>query len=155
MLTYSGRVWPHGKPMRLTSVQENLAQPFRVRASLRLIPPWYKAIKGAMFMDITKPNHDTLLARVNRLEIQTRIWQIAALVLLAIVGFSRTANVKAQQRSQSEPARGTTVEAQNFLLKDATGAVRGQLTVRDSKAQLELYDSTGKVTWSTNTRPQF
>jgi hypothetical protein len=106
-------------------------------------------------METTDSNHDTLLARVKRLEIQTRIWQIAALVLLAIVGFYRTANVKAQQKSQSEPVRGTTVEAQSFLLKDAAGAVRGQLTVRDGKAQFELYDPTGKVTWSTNTRPQF
>jgi len=106
-------------------------------------------------MKITDANHDSLLARVKRLEIQTRIWQFVGVLLLLILGFSRTANVKAQQKSQVEPMRGTTVEAQNFLLKDAGGTVMGQLTVRDGKAQLELYDPTGKVTWSTNTRPQF
>jgi hypothetical protein len=139
----------------LKTVQENLARPFRVGATLRLISPPYKIIKGARFMEITDANHDSLLARVKRLEIQNRIWQFVGVLFLLILGFSRTANVKAQQKSQAEPAGGTTVEAQNFLLKDAAGAVRGQLTVRDGKAQLELYDPTGKVTWSTNTRPQF
>jgi hypothetical protein len=106
-------------------------------------------------MEIADSNQDTLLARVKRLEIQTRIWQIVGLLVLLIFGFSRTANVMAQQKGQGPPVRGTTVEAQNFLLKDAAGTVMGQLTVTDGKAQLELYDSTGKVRWSTNTRPQF
>jgi hypothetical protein len=106
-------------------------------------------------MEIADSGHDTLVARVKKLEVQTRIWQFVGVLLLLIVGYSRTANVMAQQKSQAEPARGTTVDAQSFLLKDAAGVVRGQLTVRDGKAQLELYDPTGKVTWSTNTRPQF
>jgi hypothetical protein len=106
-------------------------------------------------MEITELNHNTLLARVKRLEVQTRIWQIVGLLLLLTIGLSRTANVTAQQKTQAAPVRGTTVEAQNFLLKGPAGTVMGQLTVRDGKAQLELYDPTGKVTWSTNTRPQF
>jgi hypothetical protein len=103
-------------------------------------------------MEITDSNHDTLFARVKRLEVQNRTWQTVGLLVLLIFGFSRTANLMAQQKSQAEPVRGTTVEAQNFLLKDAAGTVMGQLTVRDGKAQLELYDPTGKVTWSTNSR---
>src|ERR1700683_2965692 len=126
--------------MGVKTVQENLAQPFRVGARLRLVPAWYKTIKGARLMETPDSNHDRLLARVKRLEIQTRMWQIVALILLAVIGFSRTENVKAQQKSQAEPVRGTTVEAQNFLLKDAAGTVMGQLTVRDGKAQFELYD---------------
>jgi hypothetical protein len=96
-------------------------------------------------------NQNPLLARVKRLEVQNRVWQIVGLLALLIFGFSRTANVKAQQRTQVEPMRGMTVEAQNFLLKDAAGTVMGQFTVRNGKALLELYDPTGKVTWSTNT----
>jgi hypothetical protein len=106
-------------------------------------------------MEITVSDHDTLVARVQRLEVQTRVWQFGGILLLLIFGYSGTANVMARQKNQAEPVRDTTVEAQNFLLKDAAGAVRGRLTVRDGKAQLELYDPTGKVTWSTNTRPQF
>ena len=106
-------------------------------------------------MEITESNHDMLLARVRRLELQTRLWQIVGFLLLLTVGLARTANVTAQQKSQAAPVRGTTVEAQSFLLKDPAGTVMGQLTVRDGKAQLELYDPSGKVTWSTNTRPQF
>jgi len=99
-------------------------------------------------------NQNPLLARVQRLEVQNRVWQIVGLLALLIFAFSRTANVKAQQKSQPEPIRGTTVEAQNFLLKDAAGTVMGQLTVRNGKAQLELFDPTGKVTWSTNSGPK-
>ena len=103
-------------------------------------------------MNIKDLNSNPLLARVRRLEVQTRIWQVLALFAVLVVGFSRTANLKAQQNSKAEPARDATVEAQNFLLKDAAGTVMGQLTVRDGKGQLELYDASGKVTWSTNTR---
>jgi hypothetical protein len=103
-------------------------------------------------MEIADPLHDTLLARVQRLEARTRIWQIVGLLVLLTFGFSRAANVKAQENSPTAPMRGTTVEAQNFLLKNAAGAVMGQLTVRDGKAQLDLYDASGKVAWSTNTR---
>ena len=103
-------------------------------------------------MEITDSNYNTLLARVKRLEVQTRIWQIVGLLVLLTLGFSRTANVMAQQKGQEALVRGTTVEAQNFLLRDTAGTVMGQLTVRDGKAQLELYDPSGKVTWSTNTR---
>jgi hypothetical protein len=103
-------------------------------------------------MKITESRHEALLARVKRLGVETRIWQIAGLLLLLTAGFSRVVNVKAQENSPTAPMRATTVEAQNFLLKDAAGKVMGQLTVRDGKAQLDLYDGSGKVTWSTNTR---
>jgi hypothetical protein len=103
-------------------------------------------------MELTEANYSTLLSRVKKLEVQTRTWQIVGLLVLLTLGFSQTANVMAQQKTQAEPVRATTVEAQDFLLKDAAGTVMGQLTVRDGKAQLELYDASGKVTWSTSTR---
>jgi hypothetical protein len=103
-------------------------------------------------MELVGANQEVLLARVKKLERQARIWQIVMLLVLLALGFSRTATVKAQQDSQLEKLRATTVEAQDFLLKDAAGRVLGQLSVRDGKAQLELYDASGKVTWSTSTR---
>jgi hypothetical protein len=109
-----------------------------------------KTIEGARLMDIADSH--LLLSRFKRLETQVRIWQILGLLVLLMFGYSRTASVMAQQKSQPAPVRGTTVEAQNFLLKDASGAIMGQLTVKDGKAQLELYDPSGNVTWSTNPR---
>jgi hypothetical protein len=103
-------------------------------------------------MELTDANYNTLLARVRKLELQTRLWQIVGLLALSTLGFSRTANLMAQQVGQAAPLRATTVEAQDFLLKDTSGAVMGQLTVRDGKPALELYDASGKVTWSTTTR---
>lgn len=93
-----------------------------------------------------------LLSRVKRLETQVRIWQILGLLVLLMFGYSRTASVMAQQKSQPALVRGTTVEAQNFLLTDDSGKVMGQLAVRGGYALLELYDRSGNVTWSTNTR---
>jgi hypothetical protein len=103
-------------------------------------------------MELTDSRYNVLVARVKKLEVRTRIWQIVALVVLFALGFARTENVKAQQIGQLEQVRATTVEAQDFLLKDAAGRVLGQLSVRDGKPQLELYDASGKVTWSTSTR---
>jgi hypothetical protein len=103
-------------------------------------------------MEFDDSRYNVLLCRGKKLEMRTRIWQIVALVALFALGISRTANVKAQQNSELEKVRATTVEAQDFLLKDAAGRVLGQLSVRDGKAQLELYDASGKVTWSTSTR---
>jgi hypothetical protein len=93
-----------------------------------------------------------LLIRVNTLETQNRIWRIVGFLVLLTVGFSRTANVTAEQKVQDAPMRATTVEAQKFLLKDAVGTLMGELTISDGKPVLGLYDRSGKVTWSTNTR---
>jgi hypothetical protein len=46
-----------------------------------------------------------------------------------------------------------TIEARTFILKDASGTVRGRMTVQYGEAKLELYDEAGKVTWSTGLRP--
>jgi hypothetical protein len=103
-------------------------------------------------MEITNANDNALLARVKRLEVQNRLWKIAAFLVLLTAGVFVTANVTAQQKAQDAPMRATTVEAQRFLLKDAAGTLMGQLTIRDGKPVLELYDASGKVTWSTDTR---
>ena len=89
---------------------------------------------------------NALVFRMKRLEKQNRFWKIVVLTVFLILGVSLTASVKAQQKVQD------IVEAQHFLLEDAAGHLMGQLSVRDGKPMIELYDAAGKVTWSTNTR---
>lgn len=114
--------------------------------------PQYEIVKGGRLMRITESRPEVLIARVKRLELEARIWQIAGLLVLLIFLFTRAGILKAQGYSATAPIRSTTVEAQNFVLKDSSGAVMGQLTVKDGKAQLDLYDGSGKLAWSTNTR---
>jgi hypothetical protein len=59
----------------------------------------------------------------------------------------------AQEKGLS-PLRASTVEAHTFVLKDASGTVRGRMTV-DDESVLELFDATGKVTWSTGVATHF
>jgi hypothetical protein len=92
-----------------------------------------------------------LAIRITELETQNRRWKIGGLLMLAVVTLSLAANVKAQKSGQGN-SNGKTLEAQTFKLKDADGALRGLLGVADGKANLELYDRAGRVTWSTATR---
>jgi len=101
-------------------------------------------------MQMIEADYRTLLTRMKKIERQTRIWKTGVLLGLLILGISVAANVRAQQNA--EPIRATTVESQHFVLRDAAGSVMGQLTVKDGTAQLELFDSTGRLTWSTNQR---
>jgi hypothetical protein len=103
-------------------------------------------------MQIAEHDYNSLLGRMKKLEGQNRMWKIAGPLVLLTLGLSLTANVTAQQKAQDAPIRATTVEAQKFLLRDTAGTVMGQLTVRDGKPVLELYDVAGKVTWSTKQR---
>jgi hypothetical protein len=103
-------------------------------------------------MQTNEVDFNGLVVRMKRLERQNRFWKIAGATVLLILGVSLTANVTAQQKGQDVPMRVTTVEAQQFLLRDAAGNLMGELAVKDGKPMLELYDVTGKVRWSTNAR---
>jgi hypothetical protein len=103
-------------------------------------------------MQMTEVDLNSLVVRVKRLEKQNRIWKTGGLMALLVVGISLTASVTAQQRVPAVPMRATTIEAQNFLLRDARGTLMGRLAVKDGKPILELYDVAGRVTWSTNPR---
>jgi hypothetical protein len=104
-------------------------------------------------MQMTEEDYNGLKVRMRKLELHNRVWKSVWLAVLLTVGFSLTATVRAKQKAQPDPSLNTTLEAQKFLLKNASGQLMGQLAVgADGKPMLELYDSTGKVTWSTSAR---
>ena len=92
-----------------------------------------------------------LAIRITELERQNRRWKIGGLLMLVLFTLLLAVNVKAQKGGKGS-STGKTLEAQAFALKDADGTLRGLLGVADGKAKLELYDTTGRVTWSTQTR---
>jgi hypothetical protein len=102
-----------------------------------------------MIMQMAETHHKDLLARVMKLERQNRFLRTAGFLVALVLGLSLTANVTAQEKARTSPLRASTVEARTFVLKDASGTVRGRMTVDDGESVLELFDATGKVTWST------
>ena len=89
-----------------------------------------------------------LLERVQKVEVQNRHWKLASLVTFVLLLASLTVGLAHGQ--QPQPNRPQTVEAQSFVLRDASGAVRGQLSMKDNAPTLELYDKGGSVIWSTS-----
>jgi hypothetical protein len=104
-------------------------------------------------MQMAEAEYRHLVARIKKLEKTGRVWKSVGLLVLLTLGFSLTANVTAQQKTQEEWVHATTVEAQTFLLNDAAGRVMGRLSVRDGQPSLEIYDATGKLTWPTKSQP--
>jgi hypothetical protein len=104
-------------------------------------------------MQMAEAEYQHLVARIKKLERVSRVWKSVGLLVFLILRLSLTANVTAQQKTQEELVHAATVEAQTFLLSDATGRVMGRLTVRDGQPSLEMYDATGKLTWPTKSRP--
>ncbi len=103
-------------------------------------------------MQMADTDYNSLLARLKKVERQNQIWKMAGLLALLMLGLSLTANLTAAQKDQDAPLRAKTVEAQTFLLKDAEGTLMGRMTVTEGQPVLELYDPSGEVTWSTETR---
>jgi hypothetical protein len=93
-------------------------------------------------MTAQTPDLEAILERLEKLERQNR-WPkragVAALVLLAstlLAGF-------ATQRPAKHPGDPETVEAQRFVLKNARGDIRAELSLDDGEPRLVLRDGQG------------
>lgn len=81
-----------------------------------------------------------LIRRLDRLEQHNRrlSWALLVLAALALATFT-SATVAV--------AKGPTViEASQFVLKDADGSTRGELSIADGEGRLLLYGENGKLT---------
>lgn len=90
-----------------------------------------------------------LASRVRALEKQNRSWKFSSLLALLLLAFSLTISLRAQGDFLPHLLRAKSVEAQGFVLKDFTGNVRAALRMKGDRPVLELYDSSGRVVWST------
>jgi len=92
-----------------------------------------------------------LIQRVERLERGNRRWKLAALVLLLgclvllLAGFDYPQPFLVKARS---------VEAQNFVLRDADGQVRARMAISEDGPRLSFFDEQGKVVSSLPLKPE-
>ncbi len=92
-----------------------------------------------------------LLQRVERLERGIRRWKLAALVLLLgclvllLAGFDSP---------QPFVVKAITVEAQNFVLRDADGQVRARMAISADGPRLSFFDEHGNVVSSLPLKPE-
>jgi len=92
-----------------------------------------------------------LIQRVKDLEQGTRRWKLAVLVLLLsclvllLAGFDYPHPNLVQARS---------VEAQNFVLRDANGQVRARMAVGEDGPRLSFFDEHGNVISSLPLKPE-
>lgn len=88
--------------------------------------------------------------RVAKLERENRFWKLGALLAILALSVSLTAGVRAQERANL--LRAGTVEAQHFILTNLNGKDMGRITIENGRPLIELYDSNGKVIFSTESR---
>lgn len=100
----------------------------------------------------TEVDLGALVERVRKLEAQNRRWKLASFVFLFVMAASLASSLMAQQTTEPSLMRAKKVEAQSFLLKDADGNIRAQMTMEADKPNLVVYDRTGNVIWSMLTR---
>lgn len=127
----------------------------------------------------------TLAARIEKLEAANRRWKSASaiallfvlsLLLLSTRHAERVAAAARPDRVERDVLQVRTVEAQDFVLKDADGHVYARFSITPSlagmdqngrpprleelpvipgQASIQFYDERGKVVWSAPAKPQF
>ena len=126
-----------------------------------------------------------LAARIEKLEAANRRWKSASaiallfvlsLLLLSTRHAERVAAAARPDRVERDVLQVHTVEAQDFVLKDADGNVYARFSITPSlaamdqtgrrprldempvipgQASIQFYDEKGKVVWSAPAKPQF
>lgn len=132
-------------------------------------------------MNSSQSDVQTLAARIERLEAANRRWKSASaiallfvlsLLLLSTRHAERVAAAAIPDRIEQDVLHVRTVEAQDFVLKDADGHVYARFSITPSpaamdqsgrspqlyesgQASIQFYDEKGKVLWSAPAKPQF
>lgn len=128
-------------------------------------------------MKFAETNLQALAARVEKLEAQNRRWKLAG-GLAALFGASfLLMGAKPADRIEPPTVRASTVEAQEFILKDENGHVYARLSLSPSapamkqqngrtyliptdlipagQAALQFYSDKGEVVWTAPTSPTY
>jgi hypothetical protein len=120
-------------------------------------------------MHVSTPNLESLVARIEKLESQNRRWKLAAVILATSSATLVLAGAKLADRVDPQVLRADTVEAQNFVLKDAEGNVSARLGMNLNKLEsnsdvsivipgppgpaLQFYGKNGKPIWTAPQQP--
>ena len=103
------------------------------------------------------PSHDPILSRIERLEKENRAWKSAAVICLiafASIGLmgQTTQHKKAPATAAPKaapapapPALPKNIEAESFILKDAAGKARAELSMSGTGPAFKLLDQNGSA----------
>lgn len=121
-------------------------------------------------MNVPERNLESLVARVEKLESQNRRWKLTAAVLTLSGSLLVLAGAKLADGIDPQVVRAHTVEAQDFVLKDADGRVYARLSMNPSKVEtntgvtvvvpgpsgpaLQFYGENGKPIWTAPQEPR-
>ena len=127
----------------------------------------------------------TLVARVEKLESANRRWKstsviallfVISMLLLSTKHAERVTAASRADRIEPDVLHARTMEAQDFVLKDADGHVYARFSITPAptaedqngrsprlyempvipgQASIQFYDQKGKVVWSAPAKPQF
>jgi hypothetical protein len=93
-------------------------------------------------MSLNHASFQVLMKRLERVERQNIVLKRSGMALLAVIG--------AILLTGQAPSVPRTVVAQEFLLKDASGAVRGRLDATEKGSNFTLFDASGQARASLN-----
>jgi len=121
-------------------------------------------------MNTTQTNLDFLASRVQRLEASNRRWKLLNTLLVLSAVSVALMGAKPADRIEPPVVRASTVEAQEFVLKDETGHIYARLSLSPSvpgmkhqngrtyifpiqtfpagEAALQFYDDKGELLWT-------
>lgn len=89
-----------------------------------------------------------VVERLEKLERQMRRWKIASLLLVAMLAIVLLTGAAYSDSDGLLQLPATRLSAHSFVLVGRDGNVYGRMSIRDHKAELQLYDEAGKVIWS-------
>jgi hypothetical protein len=91
-------------------------------------------------MQFTERDFQTLAARMDKLEAQNRKWKLASILLAVSSASMVLIAAKPADRIDPNVIHARTVEAQDFVIKDADGQIRARLTLNPQvKIKKEAY----------------
>jgi len=118
-------------------------------------------------MKFTETDLQALAARVEKLEAQNHGWKAATIAVALVASSLVMMGAKPADRIEPPVIRATTVEAQDFVLKDEDGQVRARLTINPGIKKevrggrilmmnpatvlgpaLQFYDEKGNAIWT-------
>jgi len=125
-------------------------------------------------MNSTQTNLDLLASRVQKLESSNRRWRLVNVLLVLSAVSVALMGAKSADRMEPPVVRASTVEAQDFILKDAGGHVYARLSLGRtlatkqlnglysfpnkavaSQPALQFFDDQGDVVWTAPAKAEF
>jgi|SRR5579862_164070 len=103
-------------------------------------------------MDTQATELRLLANRIAKLERQNRFWKVSGVLVALALASLLAVGVRAQQEWPRTTQRAKLIEAEAFVLTDASGVTKGEFSAKDGNPVLQLYGPMGKVIWSTNPR---